>query len=56
MRGKHGDQQVAEEDMELAPAHGDFRRQLRGFDGDVEIELQGHAACQHPAIEIARVA
>ena len=34
----------------------DFGDRRARFDGDVEIELQAHAAGQHPAIEIARVA
>src|SRR5690349_9029511 len=50
------DQQIAQEDMELAPARGGSWRQARRFDGDVKSKLQAHAAGQQPAVEIARVA
>src|SRR6478736_2777997 len=56
MRDEGGDQQIAEKNMDLPPAHGGFRRQAGRFDGDVEKELKDHATGQHPAIEIARVA
>src|SRR5689334_24100186 len=56
MREESGDQQIADVDMELAPACGGFRGQAGRLDGDVERELEGHAASQHPAVEIARVA
>src|SRR5262249_6950044 len=49
-------QQIADKNMDLPPARGGFRRQAGRFDGDVERELQAHAASQHPAVEIARVA
>src|SRR5690606_12984470 len=42
--------------MDLAPAHGGFRRQTGRLNGDVEIQLQAHAAGQHPTIEITWVA
>src|SRR5215831_15618127 len=56
MRDEGGDQQIADKNMDLPPARGGFRRQAGRFDGDVERELQAHAASQHPAVEIARVA
>src|SRR5689334_12566423 len=56
MRDEGGDQQIADIDMDLAPARDGFRRQAARLDGDVEAELQAHAAGQHPAVEIARIA
>src|SRR5262245_15393960 len=56
MRDEGGDQQIANKDMELPPARGGFRRQSGRFGGNVETELQAHAAGQHQAVEIVLVA
>src|SRR5262245_40019801 len=56
MRDEGGDQQIAVKNMDLPPERGGSRRQAGHFDGDVESELQAHAAGQHPAVEIARIA
>src|SRR5262245_7410448 len=56
MREKCCDQQIADKDMELPPAHGGSHRQAARLGGGMEKELQADARGQHPAVEIARVA
>src|SRR5262245_65504006 len=56
MREKCCDQQIADKDMDLPPAHGGSRRETGRLHGGVEKELQADARGQHPAVEIARVA
>ena len=56
MRYEGGDQKIANKNVDLAHRASGFQRQAGRFKGDVETQLQAHAAGKHPAVEIARVA